>query len=140
MSVLIINGPNLNLLGTREPGIYGEQTFEQVLADLRLTYDPITIDYFQSNHEGELIDRLHQADNQGYSGIILNAGGYSHTSVALADAVAAIGTPVVGVHISNIYQRESERHQELMSQYLKGGIFGLGLQGYKLAITYILSA
>ena len=139
LSVLIINGPNLNLLGTREPDQYGNQSFEEYLQQLRQSYDTVDIEYFQSNHEGELIDRLHQADKERHAGIILNAGAYTHTSVALADAVGAISTPVIGVHISNIYQREQERHKELLAKYLEGGIFGLGIQGYKLALTYILS-
>lgn len=138
LSLIIINGPNLNLLGSREPDIYGHESFEDYLQDLRHTYDTVAIEYYQSNNEGELIDRLHLADKEGHSGIVLNAGGYSHTSVALADAVSAIKTPVISVHISNIYQREEERHKELLAHYVKGGIFGLGIHGYKLAVQTIL--
>ncbi len=138
MKILILNGPNLNLLGKREPTIYGDQNFNVYLTNLQAKFSDHTIDYVQSNIEGDLINTLHQADEK-YTGIILNAGGYAHTSVALADAVAAIKTPVISVHISNIYQRESERHQELLSQYVVGGIFGLGLQSYQLAIQHLLT-
>jgi 3-dehydroquinate dehydratase-2 len=136
VKILIINGPNLNLLGTREPSIYGDATFESFLMQVRNHFSTISIDYFQSNIEGELIDKLHKTENDEYEGIVLNAGGYSHTSVALADAVAAIKTPVIGVHISNIYTRENERHTELLAQYCAGGIYGLGINGYKLAIQH----
>lgn len=102
-------------------------------------FSTVEIDYYQSNIEGELIDRIHKADEEDYGGIIFNAGGYSHTSVALADSVAAIKTPVIGVHISNIYTREQERHTELLAQYCKGGIYGLGLQGYTLAIQSLIT-
>ena len=136
--LIVINGPNLNLLGKREPTIYGDQNFDVYLTNLQAKFSDHTIDYVQSNIEGDLINTLHQADER-YTGIILNAGGYAHTSVALADAVAAIKTPVISVHISNIYQRESERHQELLSQYVVGGIFGLGLQSYQLAIQHLLT-
>jgi len=134
----IINGPNLNLLGTREPETYGNTAFEDHLTRLRNEFSTHQIDYYQSNTEGELIDALHNAQNK-YDGIVLNAGGYSHTSVALADAVAGISTAVISVHISNIYNREPERHKELIAKYAKGGIFGLGLQGYNLAISSFLA-
>ncbi|PCJ65706.1 MAG: 3-dehydroquinate dehydratase [Bacteroidetes bacterium] len=139
MKILIINGPNLNLLGKREPTLYGKQGFKDFLKEVRHQFSTVAIDYFQSNLEGDLINRLHEADNENYEGVVLNAGGYSHTSVALADAVAAIQTKVVGVHISNIYQREQERHKELLSQYLEGGIFGFGMQGYTLAIQSLIN-
>ena len=139
MKILIINGPNLNLLGKREPSVYGHESFEEFLEQVKHQFSTIEIDYFQSNIEGELIDRLHQTADTGYQGVVLNAGGYSHTSVALADAVAAITTPVIGVHISNIYAREQERHTELLAQYCKGGIFGLGLQGYASAIRALIN-
>ena len=139
MKILIINGPNLNLLGTREPDIYGSASFENYLSKLKNQFSTIEIDYFQSNVEGELINQLHTADKQNIQGIIINAGGYSHTSVALADAVSAIKTPVISVHISNIYQREQERHKELLAQHVIGGIFGLGLEGYNYAIQKIIS-
>jgi 3-dehydroquinate dehydratase-2 len=139
MRIDIINGPNLNLLGERQPEIYGVESFDVCLDHLQKIFDDIQIKYFQSNVEGELINYLHQIRNKDIKGIVLNAGGYSHTSVALADAVAAIEIPVISVHISNIYQRESERHQELLSQNVLGGIFGLGLDGYELAIRRILN-
>jgi 3-dehydroquinate dehydratase-2 len=137
--ILILNGPNLNLLGTREPDIYGNTTFESFLEQVRSQFSTVEIDYYQSNIEGELINKLHDTENEEYSGIVLNAGGYSHTAVALADAVAAIKTPVVGVHISNIYTRENERHTELLAQYCVGGIYGLGIKGYEIAIEYLIS-
>ncbi|MFT7100756.1 MAG: 3-dehydroquinate dehydratase-2 [Bacteroidia bacterium] len=137
--ILILNGPNLNLLGTREPDIYGNTTFESFLEQVRSQFSTADIEYYQSNIEGELINKLHDTENEEYSGIVLNAGGYSHTAVALADAVAAIKTPVVGVHISNIYTRENERHTELLAQYCVGGIYGLGIKGYDIAIEYLIS-
>jgi 3-dehydroquinate dehydratase-2 len=139
LKILIINGPNLNLLGKREPSVYGHQSFEEFLEQVKHQFSTLEIDYFQSNREGELIDQLHQTENTEYQGIVLNAGGYSHTSVALADAVAAITTPVIGVHISNIYTREQERHTELLAQYCIGGIFGLGLQWSVSAIQALIS-
>lgn len=139
MQIEIINGPNLNLLGERQPEIYGYQSFDAYLEALRLKFNDVTINYFQSNIEGELIDRLHLLRNQPIQGIVLNAGGFSHTSVALADAIAAIKIPIISVHISNIYQREIERHKELMAQHVLGGIYGLGLEGYELAIRKIIS-
>ena len=138
MNILVVNGPNLNLLGSREPEVYGNTSFTDYLSLLKGRFAAHHIHYFQSNQEGELIDTLHQAVNH-YDGIVLNAGGYSHTSVALADAVAGISLPVVTVHISNIYKREPERHKELLSKYAVGGIFGLGLKGYDLAIEYLVS-
>lgn len=133
MQLQIINGPNLNLLGTREPDVYGNKDFETYLVELRKKYPAITIDYFQSNVEGEIINELHRC---GFTadGIILNAGGYTHTSVAIADAVAAIKSPVIEVHISNVFAREEYRHQSLLSKHCKGIITGLGLMVYELAI------
>lgn len=140
MKILIINGPNLNLLGVRDTNIYGSETFENFLGELRKTYPQIQIDYYQSNVEGELINALHQAiDN--HSGVILNAGGYTHTSVALADAVgsiASLGVKTVEVHISNILAREEFRHVSMISPRCAGSIFGFGLKGYELALTYFL--
>lgn len=136
--ILIINGPNLNLLGTREPEIYGNQTFVDYLKTLQNKFNSsIEISYFQSNHEGELIDTLHE---KGFSldGIILNAGGLTHTSVALGDAVAAIKTPVIEVHISNVHAREEFRHHSFLSAKCKGIIVGLGLKGYELALESFL--
>jgi 3-dehydroquinate dehydratase II len=138
MKLLIINGPNLNLLGVREKSIYGSESFESYLEKLRARYTAIELSYFQSNIEGELINKLHE---EGFStdGIILNAGGYTHTSVALADAISAITTPVMEVHISNIYARESFRHHSYLSSRCKGVICGLGMEGYRLAIEYFLN-
>ncbi|HNP18217.1 MAG TPA: type II 3-dehydroquinate dehydratase [Fulvivirga sp.] len=138
MKLIIINGPNLNLLGKREPEIYGTQGFEQYLQEAKSRFTNANIDYYQSNVEGELINKLHQV-GFSYDGIILNAGGYTHTSVALSDAIAAIETPVLEVHISNIYAREEFRHKNVISKECIGMISGLGLIGYDLAINYFLS-
>jgi 3-dehydroquinate dehydratase-2 len=139
MKLVIINGPNLNLLGVREKSIYGSESFESYLATLKAKYPDIELTYFQSNIEGELINKLHQ---EGFSanGIILNAGGYTHTSIALADAISAITSPVMEVHISNIYAREPFRHHSYLSSRCKGVICGLGMEGYRLAIEYFLQA
>ena len=131
MEIAIINGPNLNLLGTREPGVYGSRSFEEYLEELRTSFQDISFSYFQSNIEGELIDRLQATKADG---IVLNAGGYTHTSVAIADAVAAIDIPVVEVHISNVYAREDYRHESKMAKNCKGVIAGFGLNSYKLAV------
>lgn len=138
MHIVIINGPNLNLLGTREVDIYGLQSFDIYLKELKTLYPQITFTYFQSNVEGEIINAIQQ---YGFAadGIILNAAGYSHTSIAIGDAVKAITTPVVEVHISNIYNRESFRHHSYLSAVCKGSIIGLGLKGYDLAVQYFLS-
>jgi 3-dehydroquinate dehydratase-2 len=137
MRIAIINGPNLNLLGTREPEIYGSQTFEQYYEELRATYPAVTFSYFQSNVEGELINELQRV---GFSsdGILLNPGGYTHTSVAIGDAIAAIKAPVIEVHISNIHAREDFRRLSHVSARAKGTIAGLGLKGYELALHYFL--
>lgn len=137
MKLIIINGPNLNLLGTREPEIYGSESFEDFFERLQRDFSTITLHYFQSNHEGALIDKLHEV-GFSYDGIILNAGAYSHTSIAIADAISAIRTPVVEVHISNVFERAAFRHHSYMSPVCQGGIFGLGLDGYVLAIEYFL--
>ncbi|SDL12784.1 3-dehydroquinate dehydratase [Catalinimonas alkaloidigena] len=139
MQILILNGPNLNLLGVREPGIYGSQSFEAYLEQLKASFSDVQIAYFQSNHEGELIDKLHEV-GFSFDGIILNAGGFTHTSVALTDAVAAIKTPVVEVHISNIFKREAFRHHSYLSPNCVGIISGLGMDGYRLALLYLLHA
>ena len=139
MKIQIINGPNLNLLGVREPGIYGNQGFDQYIKDLREKYNSIEIAYFQSNVEGELINKLHEVGFI-YDGIIINAGGYTHTSVAIADAIAAIKTPVVEVHISNIYAREDYRHVSLTGKNCKGILTGFGMDGYRLALESIIQA
>ena len=130
MKLLIVNGPNLNLLGTREPQIYGNQPFVEYLEALRSDFSG-TIDYFQSNVEGELINSLQAS---GHDGIILNAGGYSHTSVAIRDCISAIGIPVVEVHISNLAQREGFRHDSLITAVCKGSVMGFGMKGYGLAV------
>ncbi len=133
MKLIIINGPNLNLLGKREPSIYGEVSFEEYLEKLQNEFEDLQIEYFQSNVEGEIINKLHEI-GFSYDGIILNAGGYTHTSVAIADAVKAIETTVVEVHISNILSREDFRHTSLIGPYAKGSIMGFGLDSYRLAI------
>lgn len=138
MKIQIINGPNLNLLGKREPSVYGNVGFETQLEALRLKFPEINLHYFQSNIEGELINKLHEVGFE-FDGIILNAGGYTHTSVAIADAIAAIQTPVVEVHISNIYARESFRHVSLTGKNCKGVLTGFGLDGYRLAIEGLLN-
>lgn len=136
MKVLIINGPNLNLLGRREPGIYGTQTMEECLRSLKGLCE---IEYFQSNHEGALIDKLHEVGfDHTYAGIVLNAGAYTHTSLALADAIAAIELPVVEVHISNVHAREAMRHTSLLSPVCRGVIAGFGMDSYRLGVEALL--
>lgn len=139
MKIAIINGPNLNLLGKRETDIYGNQPFESYLEKLKNQYPQVVFSYFQSNVEGELINEI-QRVGFDYDGIILNPGGYTHTSVALGDAVAAVKTPVVEVHISNVHAREDFRKLSHVSGKAVGSIFGLGLTGYELALDYFLSA
>ncbi len=133
MKLIIINGPNLNLLGVREPSVYGNKSFTEYLEELKKQFKTIQLDYFQSNVEGELINKLHEV-GFSYDGIILNAGGYTHTSIAIADAISAIKTPVIEVHISNIYAREEFRHTSLIAGKCKGSISGFGLNSYRLAI------
>ena len=139
MKVIIINGPNLNLLGVRQPEIYGNRRFEDYLRELRVVFPELQIDYYQSNVEGEIIDKLHEV-RFSYDGIVLNAGGYSHTSVAIHDAIASIKTPVVEVHISNIYAREEYRRHSLLSDACMGVICGMGLEGYRLAIEGLVQS
>jgi len=134
--LIIINGPNLNLLGTRETEIYGSLSFTEFLDELKTKYPNISIDYFQSNIEGELIDKLQEV-GFSYDGIILNAAAYTHTSVGIGDAVKAIETPVIEVHISNTFSREEIRHQSFISAHAKGIVIGFGLQSYELAIQSI---
>ncbi|MDL2290222.1 type II 3-dehydroquinate dehydratase [Paludibacteraceae bacterium OttesenSCG-928-F17] len=137
-NILIINGPNLNLLGKREPAVYGNQSFDSFFEELKNKYAPqIELHYFQSNVEGEIINKIHET-GFSYDGIILNAGAYTHTSIAIADAVRSITTPVIEVHISNIYARESYRHHSYLSPVCKGIICGFGLTSYKLAIDSFL--
>ena len=156
MHILIINGPTLNLLGHREPGIYGAQTFEDFLETLRQAYPDVQIDYFQSNHEGDIIDRIHLAgygDNANLSnslnysnssnpsrcdGIILNAGAFTHTSVAIHDAIKAVPIPTIEVHISNVHTREEFRHHSFISPVAHGIIVGFGIDGYRLALEGLL--
>ena len=133
MKLLIINGPNLNLLGKREPTIYGNETFEMYFEKLQQKFSQVSLTYFQSNIEGEIIDKLHEVGFD-FEGIILNAAAYTHTSVGIADAVKAIQTPVVEVHISNIHAREEFRHHSFIAPNAKGIIVGFGLKGYELAI------
>jgi 3-dehydroquinate dehydratase-2 len=137
MKIQIINGPNLNLLGLREPGIYGSQSFEDYLIGLKEMYSILDIEYYQSNVEGELINKLHEV-GFSYDGIIINAGAYTHTSVAIADAIAGIKTPVIEVHISNIYAREEFRHVSLTGKNCQGVLTGFGMDGYRLAIESFL--
>jgi len=139
MKISIINGPNLNLLGTREKDVYGNVSFETILARLSENYPGVEIEYFQSNIEGEIVDFL-QAAAVSSNGIILNAAGYTHTSVSIADAVKAINVPVVEVHISNILAREEFRHVSLIAPGCAGSIFGFGTDGYRLALEYFIKS
>lgn len=137
--ILIINGPNLNLLGVREPQVYGRISMEDYLKAVAQDYPHVGIELFQSNHEGEIIDRIHESGfDSGLNGIILNAGAYSHTSLAIADAIRAIERPVVEVHISNIAAREPERHRSLLTPACRGIISGFGLESYRLALEALL--
>lgn len=137
MQIAIINGPNLNLLGKREPGIYGNESFESYFEKLKAQYPNVQLTYFQSNIEGEMINHLHEI-GFSYDGILLNAGGYTHTSVALRDAISAIKTPVLEIHISNIHAREEFRHKSMIAPACVGSICGLGMKGYALGIAYFL--
>jgi 3-dehydroquinate dehydratase-2 len=137
MKVLIINGPNLNLLGKREPDIYGSHSFEDYFSNLKLKFSTIDLEYFQSNIEGDIIDKLHEV-GFNYNGIVLNAAAYTHTSVGIGDAVKAIETPVIEVHISNVHSREEFRHKSFIAASAKGVISGFGLKSYDLAIESFL--
>jgi 3-dehydroquinate dehydratase II len=137
MKILIINGPNLNLLGKRQPDIYGFESFEDYIVKLKEKFQEAEIGYFQSNHEGEIIDKIQQADKI-YDGIIINAGGYTHTSVAIGDAVASISTPCIEVHISNIFAREDFRKISYLTQHCKAIISGCGLDGYEYGVREIM--
>lgn len=139
MKILIINGPNLNLLGTREPQHYGTGTMDSVLDALKSQYPRVEFDYYQNNVEGLLIDRLHKTLEEPCDGVVLNAGGYTHTSVALRDAITAIKVPVVEVHISNVHSREEFRHRSLISAVCKGVICGFGLESYRLGVEALLA-
>jgi 3-dehydroquinate dehydratase-2 len=139
MKIQIINGPNLNLLGQREPGIYGSETMEACLSELRTKYPDVTIDYYQSNVEGELINKMQEVGFfQPCDGIVLNAGAYTHTSVALHDCIRSLRCPVIEVHISNVHQREEFRHRSMISAACKGVICGFGLDSYRLAVEALV--
>lgn len=138
MNIQIINGPNLNLLGKREPDVYGSSSFEDYLDQLKKIYPEIVLNYFQSNSEGLIIDRIHET-GFSYDGIILNAGGYTHTSIAIHDAIKAVSTPVIEVHISNVHARESFRHKSLIAPACKGTIAGFGMDSYRLAVEALLA-
>lgn len=137
MKILILNGPNLNLIGVREPQIYGSISLDEFLETVKRRFSECHIDTFQTNHEGVLIDRLHEAMGR-YDGIVMNPGGYAHTSIALADAVRSIGIPVVEVHISNIYEREEFRHHSFTAEAAAHSIVGHGLEGYAEAVEYLI--
>ena len=137
MKIQIINGPNLNLLGKREPEVYGSTSFEDYFETLKTTFPELELHYYQSNVEGELINKIHQVGFV-FDAILLNAGGYTHTSVAISDAIAGVRTPTLEVHISNIYKREEFRHKSIISKSCVGMISGLGLKGYELGIRYFL--
>ncbi len=136
--ILIINGPNLNLLGVREPGIYGDSSFEHYLPTLRSKYPDVVLEYYQSNIEGELIDKLQEV-GFSFDGVVLNAGAYTHTSVALLDCIRSLKSPVIEVHISNVHQREAFRHHSMISAGCKGVICGFGLDSYRLAVEALLA-
>jgi 3-dehydroquinate dehydratase-2 len=137
MKIQIINGPNLNLLGVREKSIYGDTSFEGYLEQLRARYPAVDIAYYQSNVEGEIINKLHEI-GFSYDGIVINAGAYTHTSIAIADAIAAINTPVIEVHISNVYKREEFRHHSMLAASCKGVIAGFGMDSYRLGLENLV--
>jgi len=135
--LLILNGPNLNLLGKREPGVYGSRSFEDYFEELKTLFPDVELHYFQSNHEGALLDKIHEV-GFSFDGLVINAGALTHTSIALADALAAVPAPAVEVHISNVHARESFRHHSYLSSRAKGVIVGMGLKGYELAIRFLV--
>lgn len=139
MNIQIINGPNLNLLGKREPEIYGSESFEDYFEHLKKRFPQVQLYYFQSNVEGEIINKIHEVGFE-FDAILLNAGGYTHTSVAISDAIAGVTTPTLEVHISNIYKREEFRHKSIISKSCVGMISGLGLKGYELGVLYFLNS
>lgn len=140
MKILIINGPNLNLLGKREPSVYGNMTFESYFSDLLSSYEKkAELFYYQSNHEGDLINKIHEVGFD-YDGIVINAGAYTHTSIALHDAIRSITTPVIEVHISNIHSREEFRHKSMIAPACKGAVIGLGLDSYRLALEHFIQS
>jgi 3-dehydroquinate dehydratase-2 len=138
MKILIINGPNLNLLGKREKNIYGDQSFDEYFSNLRKNYNRLNLEYFQSNSEGEIIDKIHEVGFD-IDGIVINAGAFTHTSVAIRDAIAGVTSPVVEVHISNTHSREEFRHKSYLSAVCKGVILGFGLDSYRLAVEHFLN-
>lgn len=138
MKIQIINGPNLNLLGKRETSIYGDQSFEEFFEGLKKRFPDVALEYYQSNVEGQIVNKLHETGFD-FGGIILNAGAYTHTSVAIHDAIAGIKTPVIEVHISNVYSREEFRHKSLITSKCVGLLTGFGLEGYALAISYLVN-
>jgi 3-dehydroquinate dehydratase-2 len=140
MKIMVLNGPNLNLLGSRETDVYGERSLDRIEAELRARVTDAELVFRQSNHEGGLVDALQEAERESYAGVVLNAAAYTHTSVAVRDAVAAISVPVIEVHISNVYQRESFRRRSLLSPVCIGLIAGLGTDVYRLAILHLLEA
>lgn len=137
MEILILNGPNLNLLGKREPSIYGDSSFDAFFRTLQADYPNCRLTYFQSNHEGSIIDKIHEV-GFSYQGIVLNAGAYTHTSIAIHDAIKSVTTPVIEVHISNIHAREEYRYKSMIASACKGSIAGLGLDSYRLAVEHFL--
>ena len=138
MKLLVLNGPNLNLLGSREPETYGSATLSDLEQALKSTFPKVEFSFYQNNHEGALIDKLHETQNDAVQGVIFNPGAYTHTSIALRDAVASIQAPVIEVHISNIHARESFRHQSLLAPVCAGQLCGLGLSGYFSAVSYFV--
>ncbi|MEX2567985.1 MAG: type II 3-dehydroquinate dehydratase [Cyclobacteriaceae bacterium] len=138
MKIIIINGPNLNLLGKRQPEIYGSQTFEDFFETLKTKYPDLSLSYFQNNVEGEMVNKIHEVGFH-YDGILINAGAYTHTSIAISDAIAGINTPALEIHISNIYKREEFRHKSIISKECVGMIAGLGLLGYDLGLQYFIA-
>ena len=140
MKILILNGPNLNRLGTREPSIYGTSTMADCMQQLAAAYPDIDFDYFQSNVEGFLIDRLQQAADEGFEGVVFNAGAYTHTSIALRDCIKSLRVPVIEVHLSNVHAREEFRHMSMLSAVCKGVIAGFGMDSYRLAVEALVNA
>ena len=138
MQILILNGPNLNLLGRRETSIYGSRDFESYYEELMMLYSNVELHYFQSNHEGSIIDKLHEV-GFSYDGVVINAGAYTHTSIAIADAIKAIEVPCIEVHISNIFEREAFRHHSYLTEVCIHHIIGKGLDGYKMAVDYFVN-
>ena len=140
MTILVLNGPNLNRLGRRQTEIYGKATLADLGVGLRSSFPDVAFEFFQSNHEGELIDRIHAAEDGGAGGIVFNPGALAHTSVSLRDAIASVDVPVVEVHVSNVYRREAFRHRSMLAPICVGQISGLGLLGYELAVRYLTRA